>query len=1005
MATFDQDLVSSSPDVLGQPSNNARSSPVRCVKRPRSTTPKKQIKQAAGTYQLQDFYLDTPTGTIARSKSPSKAIAQAENLVSPWRIRVRVEAERDDEGTGPGRKSGNIMSASPSKQIARTVTTTVPLKESDDIAVPQKRGRGRPRKSGTPAKTPAKRPSTPKPGRGRKKAAEDINGNVSDASQRSTVPKSTRQKQGTTPKTARNEKSAETEDNSNMGWLRQPSATSLSTRAETSNNVFDIATDPSIGPDSTKPSRQSQRHPTNAEPSDSTTVPVSLPRKGCEPLVPRSPQKGRQIDVLQEASKPHYSDAAEEGSEFDSIAEGEDFSIVSLSTLPSAQQHLGTRGPSGLNSTALRESENAVPKKGHVRKASDSRYLKNKGEQPSYSHSVEQAKSLGNLEASRMTDDRLSAYQSSLLHIDLKRTTASQMFSSPALPPIKPLARESSSNTQEESRDTMTHATRSARVSTALQDIVDLPSSTKTNIISTSEKPAPSAHNSVSTGLNNMFGGFGVRTRRELRVGLRFGEELAKRQQLNEETTQNMPESEDDIFQAFAKNSQQQSSNPNKSPLRETACDDIQYPQLRLREQLPSPETSLDGSFEHLTKGNNMGKAASAPSPTSSELRRQAVSKQIEAANSSQVKVINSDDPTIHFADQYYSEDEASPRNQPLRRDDTDIWQTEAKSAPNSQNNSQDFTASIRAGPRSAQLPSPWRYNIGIEQQDQGEEASSVQSHQGDTNSLLNRSGMARYSTPSPRKQSRHQNPNFTGLTNFTNDMLAAEDSQPSQVLTSATKGTKRARMEDSPEKLVPAKKQRKALGQASLARTSSTNTRTNVRREDGPERPKQATVPPKPSLVLPSQQQPSHQHVENPSSTHHTSWLDALSSIPLLQAASSTFNIFTSSEHTQNLNQATFSASPHPQDKWSTSALFTKHLPFNTTHYNRLRAIYIRAQRHPQLYRLKPTSPCAEYLGLEVESMGWKRKLQALELAVVDDFMQRLRIEGVTEDEGGDGE
>ncbi|KAL2855322.1 hypothetical protein BJY01DRAFT_10468 [Aspergillus pseudoustus] len=73
-----------------------------------------------------------------RSISPDKA--QAEGNVSPWRIRVTLEATQDDQE--------NQGSPSRKRPKPSTTTTKIPLKDGSEQT--PRRGRGRPRKSDTP---------------------------------------------------------------------------------------------------------------------------------------------------------------------------------------------------------------------------------------------------------------------------------------------------------------------------------------------------------------------------------------------------------------------------------------------------------------------------------------------------------------------------------------------------------------------------------------------------------------------------------------------------------------------------------------------------------------------------------------------------------------------------------------------------------------------------------------------------------------------------------------
>jgi hypothetical protein len=95
-----------------------------------------------------------------RATSPQKTVLldpiPQSGMTSPWRIRVTVQAEpKDEEEQSP---EVNIRE-SPSRAVSKRVKTMiVPLKDPDEEVKTPRRGRGRPRKSGTPA---IRRPPTP----------------------------------------------------------------------------------------------------------------------------------------------------------------------------------------------------------------------------------------------------------------------------------------------------------------------------------------------------------------------------------------------------------------------------------------------------------------------------------------------------------------------------------------------------------------------------------------------------------------------------------------------------------------------------------------------------------------------------------------------------------------------------------------------------------------------------------------------------------------------------
>ncbi|KAI9765151.1 MAG: hypothetical protein M1840_007744 [Geoglossum simile] len=168
---------------------SARLAPAKTPLRPTARAASRVPSEAstAQTVQLQNFVFDTPQRHQSRSSSPTKSSMKTENHLSPWRIRVTVEAERDDKNGGgdignPTTEADPVWeenkdSGSPSRGRAtrrtRTTTTMVPVKGLESSPPAPKR-RGRPKKSETPAKP---RSGTPVPKtRGRRKAAGDVSG-------------------------------------------------------------------------------------------------------------------------------------------------------------------------------------------------------------------------------------------------------------------------------------------------------------------------------------------------------------------------------------------------------------------------------------------------------------------------------------------------------------------------------------------------------------------------------------------------------------------------------------------------------------------------------------------------------------------------------------------------------------------------------------------------------------------------------------------------------------
>lgn len=357
--------------------------------------------KSAHSIRFDDIVLPgSPTRKLdgrQRSASPDKV--DADGNVSPWRIRVTLEATQDDQE--------NQGSPSRKRPKQRTTTTKVPLKDSSEQTP---RRRGRPRKSGAPDTTPvAGSPgNTPGPanseqkrrrGRPRKHKPE------SDAAAENNAIENNEQPEGDVQMMDPALAGTELERRS---W----SPLNLAGDADSDDGIYDNEPldipfeapthtefgepepptedpnpQPSIEPTYDTPNgdaidrfnyRQGddELHSTPSKmPSPTRELPTVSPENsihaGHTPMPPRTyptPASTSLVDNEQpgrnqfsrepsaSSSKPsaiRSSDPTNEHREFDSIIESEGFSMVSLDTLPSAQQH-GLRSNPKLAKGALK---------------------------------------------------------------------------------------------------------------------------------------------------------------------------------------------------------------------------------------------------------------------------------------------------------------------------------------------------------------------------------------------------------------------------------------------------------------------------------------------------------------------------------------------------------------------------------------------------------------------------------------------------------------------------
>lgn len=411
---------SSSPDILGPPGDAEYliSSPIKpftgrqsfyspafSARRP---TPAKRSRvslsptKSAHSIRFDDVLLPgSPTMKLdGLQRSPSPLKDQQDGNVSPWRIRVTLEATQDEENQSE-------MQLSPSRKRLRpsTVTTKVPLKD-DRSPLREKTPRGRPRKSDmkptngspwptSPGNTPGRPGETPRRKRGRPpKSTPRLDTQESFASQnertRSPAPlpslevepepqfspmdvaedETTQPMQSWSPI---NTAAIGEFDSDSLGADDLPVAdltapmqehgmkgntpreygratydTPIIGAAEQHylDNENNINSTPSKMPSPTRDRRSSSVR------SRRDAATTSSPRKYPTPTPTSSLAEDNNSAQGTSNERPH-SDPAEEHEEFDSIMESEGFTMVSLDTLTSVKQ-------AGLGSHTSRATDNAA---------------------------------------------------------------------------------------------------------------------------------------------------------------------------------------------------------------------------------------------------------------------------------------------------------------------------------------------------------------------------------------------------------------------------------------------------------------------------------------------------------------------------------------------------------------------------------------------------------------------------------------------------------------------
>lgn len=1090
------DSLLSSPDPLGLSlTGKPTSSPAKSPQKPR--TPRKALSDSHGNAQVQHFYLTTPSAPHTPSASPAKS---AQDVRSPWRIRVTVEAEPEIN-----------MAKTPSKHlIERTTTTSIPLKDAvDPSSVAVKRGRGRPRKS---LEGRVKRNGTPKPrATGRKKNVhQTVDHKIEDeAAEPMSSPQRARGRPRKSvgssaakpgPEVLNTEELAEASQSDEstdfekhpksrgrrkaMTPKRKRGAPDSSTLTTPANHDFD-STGPMVkssGAPSTDldfnafERRANKRRSlgrkeetkdhdmledthsldivhSQIEEQDLSTQQAALAkadenmwrsmiRQDSLPPAEKTDKVGIGSD---ESGYDQYGtgdDPTDDHQEFDSILESEGFSMVSISSLPSAQQQSGNSESHQANGVLTGSKLNSSP--------------------------AEVSAGVKPADTSQLQTPSL----------------ASSTSSSMPPPPIPSARNQASQLSLSKSTDGTPKMVRIVRAGIALQGALSPSNSNVQAAPSASNSDLPSSSSSsMSTrdGSRNLFDGFGAGTRRELRAGLRLGEELAKRQQRDLDETKFGEKGGDDVFGQdvepayprlpLTKESQGYSL---KMPGTEQR---ILYPALQ-NPQLPSPAGSAIGDEDKMSwkAGSPMLNEPVLPSAqrtpdqptqlqdTPLEVRwqreREDVIRQIEEANTSQVMIIDTDD-----------ENDAGPEDGD--EDDGDIWQEEANSSKPTHDSSVQLANALLPTeppkPRRSKLPRTWRrnskmlYSDEVEYTEQDviaqpkkEAKKAIEKGQVAKQHLRQKQNSSLPSTPTEivpapaRRQVRIEGKSHpverpgwkpvkgrlqTPAKKTLRNVLAQRyEDEPAEKSNDEDEGTSGNDQENVVSDSYVSLKQRatnqhdysandafeeaeeaentQMVGKDFIESEQSVEYEESLADEESLEDEecledeleielinRTAVVSRTPPGSPPQYLFASLYIPPAPAQLTSTSWLGHLTSyIPTIRTPAST-----PVPNAENLDPAHWNLHPFPP-------LYT-HLPLDNTHIRVFRPYFEAQMANPDTYPFKPYSPSAKLLNTPLwarNNYGWVRYLSKSDLGLVDKFMEVLRVKGVERRPGlyftGDG-
>ena len=784
--------TNSSPDPLGMSQNNLRlSSPLKQRRETPKLTPKKFLGETSNNVRLHDIYLTTSPAAKNHFATPNKeGVAQAS--ISPWRIRVIVQAEPENENDNMANAKHAIQSS-----VGRTITTVVPLEEAGESVADTQRSRTTPQKklfgkrSGTPKPTATSQynrslmsssknkndgisqvATTPKRSRGRPRKSQGgvaemaggttthvspldnlgelgLLGEMTGPRRRGRRKAPAPRKQVTHPDFAVQESSQGLQLGSRMNEKGADSQ-----QVNGLKRKMDTASIPDTNP------RIKRSHVVMSSPSrdsNKTVVPISylaqdrsnqnwrpirrnthtqgdapasesIPTLDAQHNSEFSNQVVADVNVeetrqIQSTGSPQFSDPTNEHHEFDSILESEGFSMISVSTLPSGKVGLNIAGNSrqGNEGKSYQESSlgHDISKPVLGSKAAAEHQL-----DVSYQHqeAVSSMPAVKNIKRS-----------------DSRQTPSSMPLEPSNLPLLQPLGSQNAPRVLDEVTDSTSKIMRVVRAGNALQGVMGpqelgAVSRKRANQQFDSSKSSGTEHES---GSNNLFDGFGAGTQRELRAGLRLGEELAK--SLPRRTSQISPENTSPEHNAFTHtmNLDSLESSRPKENLEDALTisnvgQDISYPGVS-NNQLPSPDRSeidadedqmsldadtsaqiqesIGGEHDAQSEGGIDGLSYNSHNRTMEreaewQRERDEVVRQIEMANSSRVIIIDGD--TDLQDGQHFQAGEMEDM------EESDTWDAAARSsdADLSYSDHHESHSALQKQvfkPRRSQIPSAWR--------------------------------------------------------------------------------------------------------------------------------------------------------------------------------------------------------------------------------------------------------------------------------------------------------
>ena len=714
-------------------------------------------------------------------------------------------------------------------------------------------------------------------------------------------------------------------------------------------------------------------------------------------------------------------DPTNENHEFDSIMECEDFTMISISTLPSAQQQPShsqecPKEDQGTSSTCQQPKPNPDVA-GSMREDNPEMHRSTKSSPKT--HPRPRPTKFEDSSRTLNPPSPLFPYhrpENLDVMIRQKNPSQSRHLSSPALPIPSQLSRQGSSpeRSLHQCSDISSRLARAMGRGIAVQDVLEVVDNHESSNFSVRTTQSSVTLDSPMQRLGDPNSGFGPGTKREPRAGLRPGEALGEEQRLTIHAAIEDYKTPSVGFRnvAVSKEASIFSTPEDAGPRMLTSQlveQRVDYPMLPMKlpaKQFPIPEGNKRHEEEKMVNRNaDLASESISYSRFSDEestltgqdnledtmlareaqwqREREATSRQIQEANTSQIIVIESDDSGA---------EENITKNVEKKDDkdeeDMDVWQAEARYPlyGKSKNPVKVFgglCAEVPQEPRRSKLPSPWqRHSKTI----YGGQTVDLD----DEHDLLWRPVLKHPRTPTEslmRKKAKYDDLTYSvlsdciGQTDSNRAASVEHQARSSCVEVGMNVGTPEEVQEgsngDEDAELCGPSPSATVAEPSQPAKTSKVES-SALGRCVGQE-----------SVIR--QSRVSAQRTCGPTSVPPSSWCNLLSNtVPYLHAlirgvGSAVADI-----------KETFKEPSMIPDGVPVSEPLSIYLPWRTVHYRRLRTVYLDAKRDHQLYPFNPSSPARWLLGRDVESMGWKKQISEWEVGVVDVFMKILATEGV---------